>query len=266
MMKSLIKKSIAVSLLIVSMYNTTMAIGDDDGDKNFRFGIKVNPMLSWFRPDADKSVEKDGIKAKFGYGLIAEFKLAKVVSFATGIGADYEGGKLNFKDSASYYVFDGAFISVSDTAGKKVARYLVNSRDYSINYLNIPITLKMKTKDIGGLTYFAIFGGDLGFRLKSKITDKVTSMSTVPAGFTYDPTDIDNTKDMNILRTSLNVGAGLEYNLSGSTSLVAGVNYRRGFLPVVKKQSEYLLEGKTSSAFKSTVLGDAFLLTVGILF
>jgi hypothetical protein len=264
-MNSLVKKSFAFFLLVTLTINTSFALGDDDGDKTFRFGIKVNPMLSWFRPD-DKKIEKDGLKAKFGYGLITEFKLAKVVSFATGIGADYEGGKLAFKDSASYYVFDGEFISVADTAGKKVARYLLTSRNYNINYLNIPITLKMKTKDIGGMTYFAVFGGDLGFRLKSKVTDKVTAMSTVPAGFTYDPTDIDNTKDMNILRTALNVGAGFEYNLSGSTSLVVGLNYRRGFLPVVKKNSEYLLERNTSSAFKTAVLGDAFLLTAGILF
>lgn len=266
-MKSLIKKSIALSLLIVSVYNSAIGQSDDD-DKNFRFGIKVNPMLTWFRPDADKSVQKDGVKAKFGYALMAEFKLAKVISFATGVGGDYEGGKLIFKDSASYYVHDGAFISVSDTAGKSVGRYLLKSRSYNINYITIPVTLKMKTKDIGGLTYYAIFGGDIGIRTKSIVTDEVGPFSATqpPAGFTYDPTNIDNTKDMNILRTALNVGGGFEYNLAGSTSLVVGINYRRGFMPVIKKNSEYLLEGNTSNSFKSTVLGDALLLTVGVLF
>jgi len=264
-MKSLIKKSIVASLLILFVFDTALAIGDDDGgDKTFRFGIKVNPMLSWFRSDDGKTFVKDGVKAKFGYGLITEFKLAKVVSFATGIGADYEGGKLsiNSKDTVFYYFKDDAFLSAPDTTASK---YRLLSRSYNINYLNIPVTLKMKTKDIGGMTYFAVFGGDIGIRLKSKVTDQVTDMNS-SVGTTVEVADIDNTKDMNILRTCLNVGGGFEYNLSGSTSLIVGLNYRRGFLPVIKKTSEYLHQGYTGKDFKSSVLGDAFLITAGILF
>jgi hypothetical protein len=240
-----------------------MAIGDDDKDKNFRFGIKVNPMLTWFRPDEGKTLERNGLKAKFGYGLITEFKMAKVISFATGIGGEYEGGKLsvNSKDTVFYFMKDDAF--TTDTAGAD--KYRLLSRSYNINYLNIPITLKMKTKDIGGMTYFGMFGGDIGIRMKSKVTDEVMDLGS-SGGTTLKITDIDNTKDMNILRTSLNVGGGFEYNLSGSTSLVVGLNYRRGFLPVVKKTSEYLREGYSAKDLKSTILGDGILLTVGILF
>ncbi len=267
-MKSLIKKSIAASLLVVFVFNTALAIGDDDGvDKNFRFGIKVNPMLTWFRPGDSKIVEKDGVKAKFGYGLITEFKLGKLVSFATGIGADYEGGKLKFSDTVTYFIQDEAFTTAPDTS-KPFVKYMVNSRSYDVNYLNIPLTLKMKTKEIGAMTYFAIFGGDLGIRLKGKVKDNdPVNLTPIPSGFKYSPEDVqDNTKDMNIIRTSLNVGAGFEFNLSGSTSLVVSLNYRRGMLPAIKKESEYLLKGVTSSAFKSTVVGDAFLITAGILF
>lgn len=266
-MNSIVKKSIGLFLLAVVCVNQSFATGDGDEDKNFRFGIKVNPMLTWFRPDDGKTLEKDGIKAKFGYALMAEFKIAKVVSFGTGIGADYEGGKLKFNDTVSYFIQDEVFTTNPDTS-KPFARYMVNGRSYDVNYVNIPITLKMKTKEIGAMTYYAIFGGDLGIRTKAKVKDESpTPLTTVPSGFKYSSEDTqDNTKDMNVMRTSLNVGAGFEYNLAGTTSLVVGINYRRGMLPAIKKESEYLLKGTTDSSFKSTVLGDGLLLTIGMLF
>lgn len=264
-MNSSIKKFFAALLLVSFTASFGFAADDGDNDKKFRFGIKVNPMLSWFRPD-DKGLEKGGVKGKFGYGLMAEFRLNSVISFATGIGGDYEGGKLNFKDSVSYYVNDEEIIGIND-ADSTSGRYLLLNRDYSINYVNVPLTLKMKTKDIGGMTYYAIFGGDLGVRTKSKVTDQVIELTG--SGNTKSTLeDIDNTSDMNLLRTSLNVGGGFEYNLAGSTSLVVGVNYRRGFLPAVKKTSDFLQEisNGEEKSFKSTVLGDGLLLTVGILF
>ncbi|MBN8702860.1 MAG: outer membrane beta-barrel protein [Bacteroidetes bacterium] len=250
----------------ILLVQTCFAQEKENNMKNFRFGLKVTPMLAWFRPDGTKVIESDGVKAKFGYGLMTEFRLNKNISFATGIGADYEGGKLNYKDSAVYYALDNNILDIKeDTAGKKYAIYLLNNREFNVSYLNIPITLKMKTGDIGGITYYGLFGGDLGIRLKAKATDKKTDLQ-VPSGFNYDTENINITKDMNILRICLNVGAGLEYNLAGTTSLVVGVNYRRGFLSAPKSTSDQLRKGKTKTSFSQPAPGDAFLLTVGVLF
>ena len=269
-MKSILNK------ILVSGFATFLFIGNVMGQenemKNFRFGLKVTPMINWMRPDV-KGIEKNGSSLKFGYGLMLEFRLSKVIAFTTGIGGDYDGGKLSFKDSASYYVFEDAMITAKAAATKitandtlKLAQYLLKSRTYTINYINIPITLKMKSGDIGGITYYGLFGGDIGIRTKAKANDETSSIK-VPAGVSYDGKGVNITKDMGILRLNLNVSAGIEYNLSGSTSLVAGLNYRRGFFSATKAESDYLIKGKSGSVpFKQSAPTDAIMLTVGVLF
>ena len=269
-MKSFLSKTLSSGSLILLFIGNTIA--QDNELKNFRFGLKVTPMINWMRPDI-KGLEKNGSSIKFGYGLMLEFRLNKVISFATGIGGDYDGGKLSFKDSASYYVFDDALITAKEAATKitandtlKLAHYLLKSREYTINYVNIPVTLKMKSGDIGGITYYGLFGGDIGIRTKAKANDETSSLK-VPPGVSFDGKKVDITKDMGIIRINLNVSAGIEYNLSGSTSFVAGINYRRGFLSALKTESEYLIKGSTGATkFKQSAPTDAIMLTVGILF
>ena len=47
--------------------------------------------------------------------------------------------------------------------------YQLKERKYKINYVNIPLILKMKTKEIGYFTYFGEFGAVLGFKTKTFI-------------------------------------------------------------------------------------------------
>ena len=254
-----------LSLVLVANHSFAQ---DENNLKNFRFGLRVTPAIDWLRPDEGKAIEKNGVALKFSYGLMMEFRLNKVISFVTGVGGDYDGGKLTFKDSAVYYVNDGNVIKAADTTttSHKWSSYKLDSREYKVNYVNIPIMLKMKTPQIGAMTYFGLFGGDLGIRTKAKAIDGNTPLH-VPSGATFDNTDVDITKDMNLLKLNLNVGAGFEYNLAGSTSLVVSVNYKRGFISALKSESEYIVKGKLNpSAFKQTALLDGLALTCGILF
>ena len=261
---SFFNKAAVAAVFVISF--CTVAKAQDD-DKSFRFGLKVTPSVNWLRPDL-KSVEKDGASVRFGYGLITEFKLASVISFVTGVGGDYDGGKLSFKDSVTYYVKDGSLVAIKSVniTDTTLAHYKLSTRSYKVNYINIPLALKMKTKDIGGITYFGSFGGDLGIRTKAKATDTKVDLK-VPNGTDYDPTNIDITKDINLFKMNLNVGAGIEYNLAGSTSLLVSINYRRGFITAPKSTSDFLIKGSTgTSAFKQSAPTDAIVLTLGMLF
>ena len=61
-------------------------------------------------------------------------------------------------------------------------------------------------------------------------------------------------------------------NLSGSTSLLIGLNYNLGFTNVVKKDSEYLQKRtntggvSTYGPLPQTIKSNAIVLTVGVLF
>lgn len=263
-----IRKTFAGIILIASIcfsfsVNATNPDSTESNSlKKFRFGLKGAPSLNWYKPDDKKKMESGGVKLQFSYGLVTEFRLSSVASFATGLQVDYDGGKINFLDSAYYFISNDAFIASADTAGAKATQYRLLKRDYKNTYLTVPLTLKMKTKEIGYLTYFGQFGINSSFRLKSRVDDDVTF-----SGGTANQTDLDNGKDMNLIKFALNIGAGAEYNLSGSTSVFFGLNFYNGFSSVTKPTSKYLQKGKLDKTeVKQKATSNAVALTVGILF
>lgn len=252
-------------LFAILMAGKSAFAQDENNLKNFRFGLKFAPSFNWMRPD-DKKTDGAGTVAGIKYGLITEFRLNSVASFATGIEGSHLGGKLTYTDSAFYMVHDDAFLALEDTAGKTgIQSYLLSDRTFRMTYVTIPLTLKLKTKDIGGMTYFGMFGGDLNFRAGAKATDTKKTNLVVPSGSAFDATKVENSKDMNIFAVNLNVGAGLEYNLSGTTSLMGSIGYNRGFLSNTKTDSEYLLK-PNYTAYRQKAFLDGIVITLGVLF
>lgn len=255
-----------VSILMFSSFVLSVFSQDSGSSaKSFRFGLKAIPSVNWYKPDNQKKFETNGVIPKFGWGLQTEFKLSSVASFVTGVQVDYDGGKLKFKDTADFYfdTKDEKLITSQDTTGVDWTKFKLNERTYGVNYLTLPLYLKMKTKEIGYMTYFAEFGLNNSFRLKSRVNDNVTEYSATKT--TSDLKEIENTKDMNLFRFQLHVGGGAEYNMSGSTSLFFGVFYNYGFSNVLKKESEFLTNKNTGSIEQKSYANNVAL-SVGILF
>ncbi|GAB4141190.1 MAG: hypothetical protein Fur0041_16370 [Bacteroidia bacterium] len=258
------KKVLILSLSLLFSGKMMFAQDGENDLKNFRFGLKAAPTITWYKPDDKKKFESNGASFKFSYGLMTEFKLNKVAFIATGLQVDYDGGKLNMKDTNFYFMNkDYELLNKADTAGQQYSMYRVTSRTYNTTYVTIPLTLKLRTNEIGMMTYFGQFGVNASYRLKSRINDQAF-IGTSPA----DVSDIDNTADMNLFRFALNIGGGAEYNLTGSTSLVFGVNWYNGFSNVLQKNSEYLFRTATNSYAATTqkATSNAIAITVGVVF
>jgi Outer membrane protein beta-barrel domain len=267
------KKAFFLTLALIMGGKYAIAQEGENDLKNFRFGLKVGGALTWFSPDDKKKFESGGVSAKGSYGLMMEFRLNKVASLATGFQLDYDGGKLNMINDSNFYFLskDSEFLVRTDSVGGS-SKWVVKSRTYNTTYVTLPLTLKLKTNEIGYLTYFGMFGINTSFRLKSRVNDEVNAVSGGPFnqnfGAASKQEDLDNTKDMQLFRFALNVGAGAEYNLSGSTSLVFGLNWYNGFSNVLQKDSEYLFRSQNNgyAATKQKARSSAIALTVGILF
>ena len=258
---------IAVAFLFFTSFSLRSVAQEDEPLKNFRFGLRVSPEISWLKPNDTKKLEGAGAKLKMGYALMTEFRLNKVVSLATGIGFEKNGGSLNYTDTARYLYYDDAPLTIkSDTSGisNKTEAYQLKKRNFSIAYWTIPITLKMRTKEIGVMTYFGQAGINLGIRTKGVAKDDVLSSKNSSTSLD----DINISSDMSIFKAAINVGAGAEYNLAGSTSLVVSINYLNGLTNVSKSKSEYLYktEGTSRTAYKQKFTNNAVSLTVGVLF
>jgi hypothetical protein len=101
------------------------------------------------------------------------------------------------------------------------------SRKYDIKSIEIPLTLKMRTNEIGNIRYFGQIGFGTSFRFGAKNTDKFTLGSVTKE---YDKT---NYEKVAFLRESLIIGLGGEYTLDAGTTFSVGLNFNNGFTDIL---------------------------------
>lgn len=258
-------KKVILLLLALTFGGKYVIAQDENNIKNFRFGLKTAGQLTWYKPDDKKKYTSGGVSAKGCYGLMMEFRLNKVASIAMGFQVDYFGGKLDMLDTSYYFLSkDSEFLEPGDSTTGSV-RYQLNNRVYKTTYVTLPFTLKLKTPEIGIMTYYGQFGINTSVRAKSRVNDEVRA---AVSGGSATQTDLLNSSDMNIFMFALNVGGGAEMNVAGSTSFVFGLNWYNGFSNVLKSESKYLFRtpSNNSEATKQNAKASAIVLTVGVLF
>jgi len=262
---------LCVSVNAQTNTSTTTTEGDPNFDKKFRFGIRVTPQPTWYKSDNNNS-KGAGANFGFGFGLILERKLSKIIRFSTGIGGDFEGGYISYRNDNDFSVnavlsAEGDYVEAED--GVKTddykfkngnTQYILQERKFKTTFVTIPLMLKMLTEEYSGAKYFAMFGGELGIRAGIKGTDTyVSGVKTVVTGTTITTPNSDELKKENInlskdasaapLRFGMNLGGGVEYRLGGSTSVVFSVNYFQSFTNLMRKESKYLVKGRETKDF-----------------
>ncbi len=94
---------------------------------------------------------------------------------------------------------------------------------YRIQYISVPVGLKIKTDEIGYLTYFAEFG------LDPKVV--VSGKADIPSDH------IKGEKAMTEIRR-FNVGyhlnGGVDYSIDGNISLILGLGFENNFFDITK--------------------------------
>ncbi|MFT5600697.1 MAG: opacity protein-like surface antigen [Flavobacteriales bacterium] len=280
-------KKIAILILGFVITNQSIAqvsVTEDNDIKNFRFGLKGDLSFDWLNIDNDKKFLANGVGAGYDWGMQMEFKLNNTVSIVTGLSLKSNSLKLSYLGASSadstYYVLDKdeAFVPFDTAALSNVNNkvFLLENRKVSANYINIPVALKMKTKEIGYLTYFGQFGANIGVNTKSRATDDAF-LRTQNADSSYAFTSLVNeklemTNGTQILRLGLQIGGGAEYNFSGSTSLLLGITYNHYFTNALRneKNEDYLQTydqvDTEWQAAAAKVLPGSVSITVGILF
>lgn len=266
-----------VGLLIMNSSFGQVSVSEDNNIKNFRFGLLGESSINWLSPDNQKKFQNGGTPLGFGWGIQMEFRLNKVTSIVTGFGLYNTKSKLDFAGASSadtaYYLLnkDASFVNFSDSATNLAAgntMYWLQNRTYKINYVTIPLAIKMKTKEIGYMTYFGQFGANIGIKTKTRVNDEVIA---------YGSSNKTTISDLNLdkgtqpVRMGLTIGGGGEYNFSGTTSLFFGVNYNHFFTNALKKEDPYLMKGVDANGVGGTPIAQKAIpgsvsVVVGILF
>lgn len=184
-------------------------------DQRVRFGFTASPSIAWLQPDG-QYLEKDNSRLGFQFGIISDFMLAdnNKYAFSSGVLVDNFGGSVLDSHYHDGDTLVSSFGNVSTT--------------YKFQYLTFPLSLKLKTNEIGYLTYHGQFGLDLGFNIKAR-----RDIEGTYAGSSFAEEDIDVIDDIVPIRTALRVGVGAEYNISGTTNLMFGITWNNGLTNVI---------------------------------
>ena len=218
------KKKYLILALAYLLVQTTHA-----QEKNIRFGLKVAPNVGWISAQS-ANITPAGSKSGFGYGLMADFKAFNNEKYwiSSGLEINSYGGKVKF-DQLLY-----------DTIS--TIEYTNVLYKYNLRYLDIPVSLKFKTTEMGYLTYYGTFGLKSSFLLgglagveNAPVTDDVVRVNDS----SFDKYDFKQRfnnqtyafKDnVWLFRSSLVIGGGMEYAINGGeNAILVGLTLDQGF-------------------------------------
>ena len=202
----------ATAALAVALAICTTASAQNAG-RSLRLGLSFAPNLGWLSPSG-KKIEANGSHLGFRFGLLTDIMIGENANYAfsTGLFLNNIGG--DYKRE-----FDAA---PSDT----LTVLATEQTTLKLQYVELPLTIKLKTNEIGYMTYFGQIGFDTGFRVGAK---RDTEIASAVAGYSKTEDNEDAKDDAAELRVALVVGAGIEYNFSGNTSALVGLKYSNGF-------------------------------------
>jgi hypothetical protein len=161
-----------------------------------RFGFKAAPNISFNRVESEADntdFDTNGVGLRFQLGPIFDFEFKENHYFSTGI---------IFTSKRSTFVADSMNTSYTE--------------NYNPQYLQVPITLKLFTEEIGldKKIYFQ-FGGTVDFMTNSEGEEE-----NIVQSFKF--------FDLNSL-----LAIGLEYGIGINTKIFGGIVYQRGLLNVI---------------------------------
>ncbi|MFZ0281408.1 MAG: porin family protein [Bacteroidales bacterium] len=195
-----------------SLYNT-------GGAQPFiSMGIHFDPLISWFSADS-YDTRNDGAIPGFIFGVSYNKYFAPNYSFSSGINIINAGGRL-YSREATYFELKNYNREIF-TVGPG------ESITYKINYLSIPLGLKLQTNQTGHGTFFA----DLGFDPKVVIRGRADIPSLNIKGGNAMP-------ELKIFNLSYHIMAGMEYPLAGNNNIVVGIGFENNFFDTTRDNGD----------------------------
>ncbi len=203
-----------------------------------KLGLKISPNLGWMNPTT-KDYSSGKISVGGTIGFVSEFYFSERYAITTGLNFAFLNGNLKYADS---------LISKTDSVTGQM------SRKVKITYLEVPLMIKMSTKQFGDFSFYGQAGFTAGFRLSSTAKDEFVSTK----GETFNEKN-DFSGNTTLMRVSANIGIGTEYHLDTSTRIYLGITYSNSLNNVLKGQNKI-----TDSTVKAWL--NYLELNIGILF
>lgn len=218
-MKRTVAKILCTGLVILCA--SASSIGQD---RALRIGFQTSPMISWIGNN-DNQIVKNGGSFGIKVGSTVDIYFKDNYSFTTGINlAFHEGGEFLYEIGGNYLPKSELSDPLLQTGDKPLPDG--TKIRYSLQYVEIPLGLKIRSKEMGYIRYFVeapVFNFAFLTRGRADIETDVKK---------YDQENIY--KDLTVANLFWGFGAGIEYSISENNALVAGVYYQNGLLDFTK--------------------------------
>ncbi len=221
---------------------------------DIQFGFELSPAVSWLSTDNNK-INTNGPNLGLKLGMIGEYYFRENYSFTTGIGFHFNaGGKLFYEETIDT-------VSIWTDANIPGDNVYEGGTDfkYSIQYVEIPFGLKLRTREFGYLKYYVEPRLTMGFRTQSK--GNILNDAAVDSEEAFDIKSA-----VNLLNLSWGIGGGVEYTVSSSTAILGGIAFQSGFTDVTKDKNTLLVSGGRETKEASKGKFNSIILRLGIMF
>ncbi|MEM0994440.1 MAG: porin family protein [Bacteroidota bacterium] len=197
-------------IVIIAVFLLTTMAAFCQASYNIRFGLQLSPTFSWMQSEAS-NINRNGVNIGLKLAMLGEYYFAENYAVTSGLGFAFNhGGTLRYDQEATNYWNNGAELQRADLK-------------YSVQYIEIPVGLKMRTREFGYLRYYGEPYIAFSFRSQSRGDIKGT-----------DRNDIDIKEFVNPIAMSWGIGIGAEYSISESTSLIGGLYLQNMFTDMTK--------------------------------
>lgn len=214
-LSSLTIRVAAMTMLLAAASGTTTLNAQQD----MGFGVHASPTVGWFTSD-NSDVTAKGTRAGINFGLSVQKYFSDNYAFSTGISLITAGGNLVNADTVRLELnkpFDVA-------PGKR--------QTYRVKYLAVPVGIRLRSNQIGYMSFFVDTGLDPHLILGGKID--------VPS----QGIDWENARnELKNMGLGYHVTGGVEYSLGGTTSIVAGIRFDSNFTDVTKENGSQPKDG-----------------------
>lgn len=200
------------SLLIFSAAQAqtlSSSLSEKTGRK-MRLGFKLDPGASFLKAQ-DDGVERNSGRFYFSYGILADFYLDETGNYAIGSGLQisHMGSVMQYNTSIGLDDYNAA----------------ASEYDIRLQYIEVPVTLKLRTDTDQGLGIWGQFGGFTGIPIRARA-------NVISGQEKYNKVNIF--KDINPLTAGLILGGGIEYPLTETLTGTLGIIYQNNFIDVTR--------------------------------
>lgn len=203
-----------IGLLLLFFAGSVFAQNPSSPYYGFRLGLTAHPTIGWIKPDIGKS---EGVSIGFSYGLMGDFNFTQNYSFATGISITTINGKSK------------EIVTTPAAGGIGAPSQAEYNLKYELQYVDVPLTLKLKTVKINNARYYGQFGLSNGINIGAKQDVDITGGSSAR--------DVNISDDIKFYRAGLIIGAGAEFDISENSSISTGLTFNNGFSDITSNKN-----------------------------